>query len=105
MAKKTATVASSKHLVRTAGAHYLAVAILAGFAIGFAPPKVYVVGDADAAAPNIADHEGLFRPGLLTDLTHLPSCSWPLRPCLLFHHVIRNAARAIVVFASVSVAI
>ena len=70
VAKETATVALSKHLARPARVLYLTVPILAGFAIGFVPLKVYVVGDAGTTAQNIAANEDLFRLGFLADLTH-----------------------------------
>ena len=58
---------SPQRLARVAGVLYLAVAILAGFAIQFVRPKVYVSGDAAATAQNIAANEGLFRLGFLAD--------------------------------------
>jgi hypothetical protein len=99
-------VESSKRLARIAGVLYLAVAILAGFAIGYVRPKVYVAGDATATAQNIAANEGLFRLGFLADLAQSAAMLLvAMALCLLFQHVNKNAARAIVVFASVSVAI
>lgn len=96
----------SKRLARIAGALYLAIALLAGFAIQFVRPKVYVAGDASATADNIAANVGLFRLGFLADLTQ-SACMLlvAMALCLLFQHVNKNAARAIVVFAAISVAI
>jgi hypothetical protein len=103
---REATVESSKRLARVAGVLYLAVAILSGFAIGFVRPKVYVAGDAATTAHNIAANEGLFRFGVLADLAQSAFMLLvAMALCLLFQHVNKNAARAIVVFAAVSVAI
>jgi hypothetical protein len=97
---------SPKRLARIAGVLYFAVAILSGFAIGFVRPKVYVAGDAAATAQNLAANEGLFRLGFLADLTQSALMLLvAIALCLLFQHVNKNAARAIVVFAAVSVAI
>ena len=96
----------SKRLARIAGALYLAVAILSAFAIVFVRPTVYVAGDATATAANLAANEFLFRLGFLADLgqsTLMLLAAITLY--LLFQHVNKNAARAIVVFAAISVAI
>ena len=97
---------SSKRLARIAGVLYLTVAILSGFAIGFVRPKIYVAGDAAGTAQNLAANEALFRLGFLADLAQSAAMLLvAIVLCLLFQHVNRNAARAIVVFAAVSVAI
>ncbi|MDQ0756642.1 DUF4386 domain-containing protein [Arthrobacter sp. B3I4] len=97
---------ASKGLARIAGALYLAVAILSGFAIGIVRPTVYAAGDAAATTHNIAANEGLFRLGFLADLTQ-SACMLlvAMTLCLLFQHVNKNVARSIVVFAAVSAAI
>lgn len=95
-----------QRLARVAGVLYLAIAILSAFAIQFVRPKVYVAGDAAATAKNIAANEGLFRLGFLADLTQSALMLLvAMVLCLLFQHVNKNVARAIVVFAAVSVAI
>ncbi|MCU1571989.1 MAG: hypothetical protein JWO93_71 [Micrococcaceae bacterium] len=100
------TPAWSKRLARVAGVLYLAVAILSAFAIQFVRPKVYVAGDASATAHSIAANEGLFRLGFLADLAQSALMLLvAMALCLLFQHANKNAARAIVVFAAVSVAI
>jgi hypothetical protein len=96
----------SKRLARIAGALYLAVAILSAFAIVFVRPTVYVAGDATATAANLAANEFLFRLGFLADLGQSTLMLLvAITLCLLFQHVNKNAARAIVVFAAISVAI
>ncbi len=97
---------SQKRLARTAGALYLAVAILAGFAIAIVRNSIYVSGDPTATAANIAANEGLFRLGFLADLTQSTLMLFvAMALYLLLQHVNKNVARAMVLILSISVAI
>ncbi|WP_028281377.1 DUF4386 domain-containing protein [Arthrobacter sp. H5] len=97
---------SQKRLARTAGVLYLAVAILAGFAVGFVRTLIYVPGDPAATAANIAANEGLFRLGFLADLTQATLMLFiAMALYLLLQHVNTNVARAMVVIVAISVAI
>lgn len=97
---------SQKRLARTAGALYLAVAILAGFAIVYVRDSLYVAGDPTATTANIAANEGLFRLGFLADLTQSTLMLLVVMALyLLLQHVNKNIARAMVLILSISVAI
>ena len=56
------SVTSPKRLARIAGVLYLFVAIFGGFAEGFVDPKMYVAGNAAAAAGNVVANTGLEPP-------------------------------------------
>ncbi len=58
-----------KTRARFAGALYLVVGILGGFAQGFVQPLVYVAGDAAASAAALTTHSALVRWGVAADLT------------------------------------
>ncbi|MBP2215096.1 DUF4386 domain-containing protein [Arthrobacter sp. CAN_C5] len=95
-----------KGLARTAGALYLAVAILAGFAIGFVRNSIYVSGDPGATLENIAANEGLFRLGILADLTQSTLMLLvAMALYMLLRHVNKHVAGAMVLILSISVAI
>ncbi|WP_051442301.1 DUF4386 domain-containing protein [Arthrobacter sp. H14] len=97
---------SQKRLARTAGALYLAVAVLAGFAIGFVRNSIYVSGDPAATVANIATNEGLFRLGFLADLTQSTLMLFiAMALYLLLQQVNKNVARAMVLIVAISVAI
>ena len=53
---------------RIAGALYLALVVIAPFALIYVPSKLIVRGDATATAGNILAHEMLFRIGIVVDL-------------------------------------
>lgn len=97
---------SQKRLARTAGALYLAVAILAGFAIVFVRNSIYVSGDPAASLANIAANEGLFRLGFLADLTQSTLMLFiAMALYRLLQQVNKNVARAMVLIVAISVAI
>jgi hypothetical protein len=53
---------------RIAGILYLAIAIIAAFAIGYVPSTIVVSGDAAATAANLAGNTGLFAGGIAGDV-------------------------------------
>lgn len=53
---------------RQAGAVYLSLAIFGPFSLIYVPAKLIVRGNAAATASNIANHETLFRVGIVADL-------------------------------------
>ncbi|MEP4533198.1 MAG: DUF4386 domain-containing protein [Cyclobacteriaceae bacterium] len=60
---------SIKKDARITGLMYLLVIICAGFSQGYVRGTLYITGDALATAANILDNQGLFRLGLVSDLT------------------------------------
>ncbi|RDI96878.1 DUF4386 domain-containing protein [Dyella solisilvae] len=57
-----------KRRARIAGWLYLLLAVSAPIRLIYLPNTLFVHGDAEATAANIAAHEGLFRLGIVTDL-------------------------------------
>lgn len=57
------------HPYRQAGLLYLAVIVTGFFSLGYVPAHTLVPGDPVATAQRVADAEGLYRLGLLADLT------------------------------------
>ncbi len=58
-----------KQMARLTGLLYFLVIVLAGFSQGYVRGTLYVPDDAAATSANILASEGLFRLGLVTDLT------------------------------------
>jgi len=97
---------SPKRLARIAGILYLLVGISGGFAEGFVYPKIYVAGNAAKTAENLVANSGLVRLGVVADL--FDNTVWILLALtlyLLFKHVHKGAARAMVVFVAVGAGI
>jgi hypothetical protein len=58
-----------KNYSRTAGLIYLAIAVVAGFSIAYVPSVIVAAGDAGTTAANLLGNQGLFRLGILGDVT------------------------------------
>ncbi|SLN38277.1 hypothetical protein ROG8370_01584 [Roseovarius gaetbuli] len=56
-----------RRTARMAGALYLAIALCAGFSIGYVPAQLVVAGDAAASVSNLLARQGLFKLGVLAD--------------------------------------
>lgn len=89
-------------LARLAGLLYLALTVLGGWAQLYVRGTVYVRGDASATAANIAEHETLFRLGLVADI--LMATVFVLLGLTLhrlLYHVDERASTALLVFVAV----
>jgi len=85
---------------------YLAVAVLGGWAHGYVRGRVYVPGDANLTARNVAEHSSLVRYGFVADLAQATLMVFVVLALYqLLRHVNRDVARAMVIFVVVSVAI
>jgi hypothetical protein len=96
---------SPKQLARIAGALYLLLGILTGFA-GMALPRLYVAGDATATAGNLTANAVTVRYAVVADL--VGATVWVLLALtlyLLLGSISRGAARAMVVFAALGTGI
>jgi hypothetical protein len=97
---------SPKRLARIAGLLYLLVGIFGGFAEGFVEPKMYVAGDAAATAGNVVANAGLVRLGVVADLLDGTFFIFlALTFYILFKHVHKSAARALLVLVTLATAI
>jgi hypothetical protein len=97
---------ASKGMARITGVLYLAVAIFGGFAEGYVEPKMYAAGDAVTTAANVVANADLVRMGVVSDL--LDQAFFVMTAMafyLLLKHVSQRAATALVIFASLAVAI
>ncbi len=100
------SVARQRRLARTAGALYLAVAVLGGWAHGYVRAAVYAPGDASVTAQNVVERAWLVRYGFVADLVQATLMVFVVLALYqLLAHVDRDVARAMVVFVVVSVAI
>lgn len=93
---------SPNTLARIAGVFYLALALLGGWAHLYVRGTLYVPGDASATRTNIADHETLFRLGLVADI--LMATVFVFLGLVLYrllHHVHERAATALMLFVAV----
>ncbi|MBM7773894.1 hypothetical protein JOD54_004098 [Actinokineospora baliensis] len=89
-------------LARTAGALYLLLAVLGGWAELFVRGSIRVPGDPAATAANIVANETLYRWGLAADvLMAVVFVLLGLTLQRLLHHVDHLAANALLVFVSV----
>jgi hypothetical protein len=97
---------SPKRLARLAGALYLAVGVLGGFAEGFVEPAMYVRGDAAATAHNLVTNTALVRLGVVADLAdQVVFVILALVLAALLRHVHRGAARAMAVLVVLAAAV
>jgi hypothetical protein len=93
---------SLKRTARLAGVFYLLVAVCGIFAQLYARASVYVPGDAAATAHNIAEHSTLFRYGFVADLVTATSFVFVgMTLYLLFKHVNKDVAAALMVFVAI----
>lgn len=97
---------SARRLARTAGAFYLVVAVLGGWAHGYVRGQTYVQGDAAATANNVVDNASLVRFGFAADVVQAALMLFVVMALyMLLQHVNKTAARMMVMFVVVSVAI
>ncbi len=97
---------SPRALARVAGLIYLFVAICGGFAHLFVRAKVYVPGDADTTAANVAANADLVRIGFFADLVAATLfLALAMTLYVLLKHIHADAARAMVVLVAVAVAV
>jgi len=97
---------SPVRLARITGVLYLILGVFSGFAELYVRAGIRAPGDAAATAGNIADNASLFRFGMAADL--VGNTSYLLVAMgfyLLFRHVDRKAAAALVLFVTASVVI
>ncbi|MGY0234694.1 DUF4386 domain-containing protein [Longispora urticae] len=94
-----------QRLARLAGLFYLIVGVFAGFAF-YGRAEVHVPGDAATTARNVAEHAGLVRYGFVADLVQATFFLFlAMALYVLLKHVHHNAARAMVLFVAVAVAL
>jgi hypothetical protein len=97
---------SPKRLSRIAGALYLLVGILGGFAEGYVEPKMYVAGNAAATVGDVVANAGLVRLGVVADLLDGTIFVFlALTLYLLLRHVDKGAARTMVVLVALATAL
>jgi hypothetical protein len=97
---------SARRLARTAGVFYLVVAVLGGWAHGYVRGQTYVPGDAAATANNVVENASLVRLGFAADLVQAALMLFVVMALyVLLQHVNKTAARMMVMFVVVSVAI
>ena len=85
---------------------YLFVGIFGGFAEGYLEPKMYVAGNPAATAGNVVANSGLVRMGIVADLMDATFfVILALVFYVLFEHVHKSIARAMLVFVVLAVAI
>lgn len=97
---------AQRRTARIAGLFYLLVAVLSGFAELYVRPLMLVTGDAAATVQSIVHHAGLVRLGFVADLVGI-TCNVfaAIALYLLLRPTSRDAASAMVVFASIMAAI
>jgi hypothetical protein len=106
MFKKERTMTSPKRLARIAGLLYLLVGVFSGFAFGYVISRVYVAGDAATTAGNVVANSGIVRMGVVADLFHATVFVFlAMTLYLLFKHVHKGAASAMVVIVSIATSI
>ena len=92
--------AAPKRLARTAGALYLVLGVLTGFA-GAVAPRVYVAGDAAATAGHLTANAAIVRYAVVADLAG--AVAWVLL-ALTLHRLLsgfgRDLAWSVVIFAA-----
>ena len=104
--RQRVTTPSPRRLARTAGAFYLVVAVLGGWAHGYVRAQTYVQGDAAATATNVLDNASLVRFGFVADLVQATLMLFVVMALYrLLQHVNQNVARMMVIFVIVSAAI
>ncbi len=97
---------SPNRLSRVAGLCYLLIGVFGGFAHLYVREKVYIPGDAEATARNLAAEADVFRLGFVADLLMATSFLFTgMALYLLLRHVHRTAAFAMVTFVAVGTAI
>jgi hypothetical protein len=98
-------MSSTKQLARIAGVFYLLVGIFGGFAEGFVDPKLHVAGNAAASAGNVVANADLVRMGVVAHLVDgVFFALTAMALYLLLNHVHKNAARSMVIFVVIAVA-
>src|SRR3954451_4179964 len=98
------SMSSPKDLARIAGVFYLLVGIFGGFAEGFVDPKLHVAGNAAATAANVAANAELVRLGVVAHLVDGGFFALTAMVLyLLLNHVLKNAARSMVIFVVIAV--
>ena len=105
MTSLTRSGVSPKQLARFAGALYLVLGVLTGFA-GTVLPRLYAAGDATTTAGNLAANAATVRYAVVADL--VGATVWVLLALtlyLLLGGISRGAARAMVVFAALGTGI
>ena len=104
MFKKERT--SPKRLARIAGLLYLLVGMFSGFAFGYVISRVYVAGDAATTAGNVVANSGIVRMGVVADLFQATVFVFlAMTLYLLFKHVHKGAASAMVVIVAIATSI
>jgi Domain of unknown function (DUF4386) len=99
-------VSSPVRLARITGVLYLILGAFGGFAELYVRAPVRASGDAAATAGAIAENAALFRFGMAADLVGITSYLLvAMGFYLLFRHVNRNVAGALVLFVTASVVI
>jgi hypothetical protein len=104
--KELEEMSPHKKLARIAGVLYLLVGIFGGFAEGYLEPTMYVAGNAAATAGNVVANAAIVRLGVVADLldgTFFIMLALVLY--ILFQHVRKSMARAMLVFVILAVAI
>jgi hypothetical protein len=97
---------SPKRLAGIAGLLYLLVGIFGGFAEGYVYPKIYAAGDAATTAANLVANAGLARLGIVSDLLDQTLFLFlAMTLYVLFKHINKAVARAMLVLVAVAVAI
>jgi len=95
-----------KKIARTAGFFYLLVVIFSFLTMAIIPSKIVVWDDHPATMGNLIAYEPLFRFGIVAGiLVHLSYIVLPLTLYRLLHHIHKNYATLMVVFAIISVPI
>lgn len=99
-------MSSPKRLAGIAGLLYLIVGIFSGFSFGYVLSKVYAPGDAATTAANVLANSGLVRLGVVADLAQATVMVFlAMTLYLLLKHVNKNAARAMVLLATIAATI
>ena len=95
---------NQKRIARAAGVFYLFNIILSVLYMEYIPAKIAVWDDPAATMNNLIANESLFRWGIVIGITvHISFILLPLTLYKLLHHINKNAAVLMVVFALISV--
>ena len=95
---------NQKRVARTAGVYYLFNIVLSILYMEFIPSKIIVWGDAASTMNNLISYDALFRWGIIIGIAvHISFILLPLTLYKLLHHINKNWAILMVVFALISV--